>query len=1061
MAVQWRFRKLFIVATDGDHMQLTDEQYDARGLLAQQEVEAALAAARAANKPLKDGSIVYSAACRGARGVCVVTQHLSDYASSLDAFVMPTYHTFCLGVLRDFIEYLLSTASSLSASSKTTIRERQAALHIPTDYGRRPTCCIDDRGHWIIEDYLHFIFTTCTMLFAGLLDTKQSRLLGSGRQEKRRGLMHLDLEMWVERLMQYFKSWVGSHAVPMNLELSVAMKEELVRKGRAEHAKGDNVDGCSVMGQNWVEPVVVTIGGDFIRPGQGSESSPITDESRETCLATCDFLALNIDSETIYTHLSPRHLAALRGRRQRLSLMLTLEQRLGPYMTRARVEGVLGFLGYCEAVQSVEIRLIKDEATEEEPTYEQLPVGAWLAERLMTNFTNCHVLGIKPFLMLDSELQELISHQLLSVTEMYLTDVGNLPRSVTTLLISDLSVVLPEPNMAALKRGVADLSSGRFQRQHIGLLGMALTRNEGCAQVAALKPLVGRFREALVEVGEPGQVIQPHVVDAVIPMLKGCAGVQFRNAMCTLYSWHEWVVKNAMAPDWVTIESDGDFYWFHDDGGSTLIRKECRESCLATCECLVTNIDSEAITSHLSPRILAALRDRRHPLALQLIVTTLLGPHTMRYRVEGITGLLGRCEAVHSVEIRFIDVKPTMEEDPTYEQLPVGAWLAERLMANFPKCLSLRLQDFQCQYAQLAELLSHSHFLGSLQNLDIQELHIQDGSMEDGHYEWVEGYLGLTVLSTVYLGPVPTPLQPLLPHSKLMKLSLTETDLTAISLLPKTIQILNITYLHVNLPEPDQQAVTSGVAALSSGRFKTLDIGFVGLTITSLEGGGHASLAALKPLPPPPSPPPPPLPPIAGALLLGVLGQGATLHTSTCSKPSLVLLLVFEQTSKGLDLPRLHHAGIGNLFIAGDFHFVEVEKHQRVEAHRGHSEAINNETSGLPGPSTPKQLPPAQGSKDKDALLTNELVYPDRPDVRMQDLTRHLCEFYIKAKPSDQQMKDVLELLDNCMGKGKTLLPSTTHRFYALIDALGRDEDRVHVCNGKTCPGHVYPHLPP
>ncbi|KAL6746389.1 hypothetical protein V8C86DRAFT_3034712 [Haematococcus lacustris] len=96
----------------------------------------------------------------------------------------------------------------------------------------------------------------------------------------------------------------------------------------------------------------------------------------------------------------------------------------------------------------------------------------------------------------------------------------------------------------------------------------------------------------------------------------------------------------------------------------------------------------------------------------------------------------------------------------------------------------------------------------------------------------------------------------------------------------------------------------------------------------------------------------------------------------------------------------------------------------------------------------------SKGNKDKDALLSNDLVYPDRPDVRMQDLTRHLCEFYIKAKPSDQQMKDVLELLDNCMGKGKTLLPSTTHRFYALIDALGRDEDRVHVCNGKTCPGH-------
>ncbi|KAL6750370.1 hypothetical protein V8C86DRAFT_3109638 [Haematococcus lacustris] len=199
--------------------------------------------------------------------------------------------------------------------------------------------------------------------------------------------------------------------------------------------------------------------------------------------------------------------------------MLTMEQRLGPAMTRCRVEGVLGFLGYCEAVQSVEIRLVMDEYTDEEPTYEQLPVGAWLAERLMANFPNCHVLGLKPFIMLDSELLELLSHQLvvgrikhvdiqtailtgggsdvpcewvepalglttliatylgplpsslrdrtcnlvkLSVTEMYLTDVANLPQSVTTLLISDLSVVLPEPNMAALNRGVTDLSSGRF-----------------------------------------------------------------------------------------------------------------------------------------------------------------------------------------------------------------------------------------------------------------------------------------------------------------------------------------------------------------------------------------------------------------------------------------------------------------------------------------------------------------------------------------------------------------------------------------------------------------------
>ncbi|KAJ9507124.1 hypothetical protein QJQ45_004714 [Haematococcus lacustris] len=245
--------------------------------------------------------------------------------------------------------------------------------------------------------------------------------------------------------------------------------------------------------------------GDFLRPGEGSESSPIVEEFRETCLPTCDFMVLSIDSETIYSHLSPRLLAALRGRRRRLMLILTLEQRLGPTMTRCRVEGVIGFLGYCEAVQSVEIGLVMDEDTAEEPTYDQLPVGAWLAERVMANFPNCQVLGFKPFLMRHSELVELLSHPLVvgrirhldiqtalltgrervvpfawvepalgltslhatnlgplpislrdrtsnlvtvSVTEMYLADVGNLPRSVLTLLIADLNATdmmrLPE-----------------------------------------------------------------------------------------------------------------------------------------------------------------------------------------------------------------------------------------------------------------------------------------------------------------------------------------------------------------------------------------------------------------------------------------------------------------------------------------------------------------------------------------------------------------------------------------------------------------------------------------
>ncbi|KAL6745140.1 hypothetical protein V8C86DRAFT_3035873 [Haematococcus lacustris] len=530
-----------------------------------------------------------------------------------------------------------------------------------------------------------------------------------------------------------------------------------------------NVGQQSAMLNDWAEPVVVTSDGHFLRPGLGSNSTPINPECRETCLTTCDFLVLSIDSVSIYSHLPPRFLAALRGRRQPVMLMLTLEQRLGPYMTKCRVEGVIGFLGYCEAVQSVEIRLIMDEDTAEAPTYEQLPVGAWLAERLMSNFPNCQVLGIKPFLMQSSELVELLSHPLvvgriqhldiqtvnltakervvldawvepalgltslhatylgplpmslrdrtcnlveLKVTEMYLTDVGNLPQSVSTLLVSALDVVLPEPNMAALNRSVADLSSGRFKHQVIGDLFMGIVRKEGCAAVAALQPLVGRFGKALVQECHVPAVFMARVGS------EECHG---------------------SGVDPVAIASNGNFFRFGQR--CTAIRKECHEPSLATCETLMLNIDSESIFSSLSPRLLTALRGRRLPLALQLIVTTPLKPHIFRGTVEGVLGLLGYCEAVHSVEIRFIYKQQAMEEAPTYAQLPVGAWLAERMMANFPQCLSLRLRGLQCAHPELAELLSHSQFMGRLQQLDIQQLHIQHGSVLDGHYEWVKGIL--------------------------------------------------------------------------------------------------------------------------------------------------------------------------------------------------------------------------------------------------------------------------------------------------------------------------------
>ncbi|KAL6749443.1 hypothetical protein V8C86DRAFT_3112119 [Haematococcus lacustris] len=575
----------------------------------------------------------------------------------------------------------------------------------------------------------------------------------------------------------------------------------------------------SVLSRNWAEPVVVTSGGDFLRPRRGSESSQIPEEFRETCLVTCDFLVISIDSEAIYSHLSPRLLAALRGRRRRLMLMLTLEQRLGAAMTRCRVEGVLGFLGCCAAVQSVEIRLIMDEHMAEEPTYEQLPVGAWLAERVMSNFPNCKVLGFKPFLMQHSELLELLTHPLvvgriqhvdiqtalltgreravpfpwvepalgltslhatylgplpislrdrtsnlvkLSVTEMFLPDVANLPQSVSTLLIGDLIVYLPEPDMAAVSTGVADLSSGRFGRLSIGVLAMAITSRAGCSAVAALKPLVGRFREAMVQ--------RQSLPDNLIPTL----AVHFIRA----------------------------------GAGRVFSRlsKKCWEACFLYCDTFSLDITSEIITTHLSPDVLALLRGRQKPLWLRLQIHSPLGAARHRCRVDWVIGLLGRCEAVQMVSIGFgpktAEVQPWWKRH--YEQLPIGDWLGERLMANFPKCHLLTFPGFFFRSAQLEAFMRHSLIAERITHLNIFTGG-HDGSFKDNWRAFEDIALKLTSLWT-------------------------------------------IERLEAVLPEPDLMSLARGVQALSTGSFEKLRIGVLGLSFTCKEGASQASLSPLMPL---------------------------------------------------------------------------------------------------------------------------------------------------------------------------------------------------------------------
>ncbi|KAL6753793.1 hypothetical protein V8C86DRAFT_2438203 [Haematococcus lacustris] len=229
-AIQWTDPVTLVTQTylghpHQEHMHLTDEQYDARGWRAQRQAEAAHAAALAVKKNLRDGAVQYGAECRGARGVGVITQHLGDIASSLDIHVIPFYHTFCLGVEKDFLNHLFTPGSGLSDKAKDTIKARQKALHIPTDYGRAPTCCIDNRRNWIIEDYLHFIFTICTLLFAGLLPDNLAELLGYLRTAATHYLRPGDENQASEEAMNaahtalrkyayYMEKWMASMKVP-------------------------------------------------------------------------------------------------------------------------------------------------------------------------------------------------------------------------------------------------------------------------------------------------------------------------------------------------------------------------------------------------------------------------------------------------------------------------------------------------------------------------------------------------------------------------------------------------------------------------------------------------------------------------------------------------------------------------------------------------------------------------------------------------------------------------------------------------------------------------------
>ncbi|KAL6761138.1 hypothetical protein V8C86DRAFT_2433250 [Haematococcus lacustris] len=265
------------------------------------------------------------------------------------------------------------------------------------------------------------------------------------------------------------------------------------------------------------------------------------------------------------------------------------------------------------------------------------------------------------------------------------------------------------------------------------------------------------------------------------------------------------------------------------------LNKKCWEACYLNCDAFSINITSETITTHLSPYHLQLLRGRQKPLSLRLQIQTSLGATIHRCRVDWVLGLLGRCEAVREVAIRFVN--QAVESEPWwkrhYEPLPVGAWLGERLKANFPKCHHLRFRGFTFSPAQLDALMRHSLVAQRITHLDIYT-GVLEGSLGDNWQAYEDIALKLTSLWALHLGPLPHSLRHRPSNLKILCL--------------REMAIHQIARLVAVLPARDLPSVARGVEAISTGCFEKVKIGLLVLIFTCKEGGSRASLAPLMPL---------------------------------------------------------------------------------------------------------------------------------------------------------------------------------------------------------------------
>lgn len=93
---------------------------------------------------------------------------------SYDMFCLPVAHALLLGLVKDILSLMFSSGKRgeqrpwwrLPAESRTIIIARARCVTCPDDFQRSYSCVCTARGHWVMEDYFHFVESFSPFIFS-------------------------------------------------------------------------------------------------------------------------------------------------------------------------------------------------------------------------------------------------------------------------------------------------------------------------------------------------------------------------------------------------------------------------------------------------------------------------------------------------------------------------------------------------------------------------------------------------------------------------------------------------------------------------------------------------------------------------------------------------------------------------------------------------------------------------------------------------------------------------------------------------------------------------------